>query len=212
MERTIPLDATTIREDIFSESTDRASYWRAVLPEAVIQFMERWKKTEAYAIRKEEWDYYQSYDPKKFDITMQTVDAVVVCAGHILMIRRKFAPGKGLWALPGGFLNKRERIKDGILRELKEETGLRVNKEELTKRLENIRYFDDPDRSLRGRVISHAGLIRLDPDPRTRKLPEVRGADDADAACWLSLQDILANRGNVFEDHDNIILTMLGLS
>jgi hypothetical protein len=59
---------------------------------------------------------------------------------------------------------------------------------------------------------AHAGLIRLDPDPRTRKLPEVRGADDADAACWLSLQDILANRGNVFEDHDNIILTMLGLS
>jgi bifunctional NMN adenylyltransferase/nudix hydrolase len=218
MDKTIPMDATAIREAIFEYKfgepgcVEKAGIWRGQVPHGVIGFIEKWMTTLAFGMRKEEYDYYKDYDPKKFPVTMQTVDAVVVCAGHILMVRRKFAPGKGSWALPGGFLDQRERIKDGIIRELKEETGIKVSKEKLYDRLSAIQFFDNPNRSLRGRVITHAGLIRLELDPKTRRLPEVRAADDADAAMWVSLQDLASRRNNIFEDHFDIIFNLLSLS
>jgi 8-oxo-dGTP diphosphatase len=45
-------------------------------------------------------------------------------AGRILLIRRKIEPGKGLWALPGGFIETRESPEDAAIRELEEECGI----------------------------------------------------------------------------------------
>ena len=59
-------------------------------------------------------------------LALMTVDAVVVQSGHILLVKRGDMPGKGLWALPGGFLNQEETMLDGAIRELKEETKIKV--------------------------------------------------------------------------------------
>ena len=44
---------------------------------------------------------------------------------HLLLVKRGMAPGKGKWGLPGGFVEMDESPRDGVLRELSEETGLR---------------------------------------------------------------------------------------
>jgi ADP-ribose pyrophosphatase YjhB (NUDIX family) len=42
------------------------------------------------------------------------------------MVKRSHDPGKGLWSIPGGLLEVGETIKDALIREVKEETGVDV--------------------------------------------------------------------------------------
>ncbi len=51
-----------------------------------------------------------------------TADAVVTQHAHVLLIERKDNPGRGLKALPGGFVGKKERVKAAFIRELNAET------------------------------------------------------------------------------------------
>jgi len=44
--------------------------------------------------------------------------------GELLMVQRSVEPQKGLWTLPGGFVESGETTEQGALRELEEETGL----------------------------------------------------------------------------------------
>lgn len=139
-----------------------------------------------------------------------TVDAVVVQAGHILLVRRRSEPGRGLWALPGGHVRDDERIKDAVVRELREETKLKVplgvlqGKAEITG---NQRVFDAPGRSLRGRTIAHAFYFELPPGP----LPKVRGSDDADKAKWVPLSTFAQMEPQLFEDHFMIANHFIGI-
>jgi ADP-ribose pyrophosphatase YjhB (NUDIX family) len=50
----------------------------------------------------------------------------VTDAGEVILIRRGFEPGRGLWAQPGGFLEVDETVTEGAVRETLEETGLVV--------------------------------------------------------------------------------------
>lgn len=52
------------------------------------------------------------------------VGALVVRDGKVLLSRRAREPQKGMWDLPGGFLDAGEHPEAAILRELREETGL----------------------------------------------------------------------------------------
>lgn len=154
---------------------------------------------------KEEYDfvnnYRRSWEGAPFPPTFVTVDAVVIKSGHILLVRRKGNPGRGLMALPGGFLNQNETTQVGALRELKEETGIKVTKEELEKSIKGQKLFDYPFRSNRGRTITNAFLIDLGAGP----LPQVKGGDDAAKAFWVSLNDVAASESEFFEDHYHII-------
>ena len=130
-----------------------------------------------------------------------TVDAIVIKSGHILVVSRKFNPGKGLLALPGGFINKNERLKDSVLRELKEETGIKINIPDLKKCIVDSEVFDEPLRSARGRTITHAFLFDLG----VGDLPKVNGDDDAEKAFWLPVSEFYTLEDKFFEDHYHII-------
>lgn len=67
---------------------------------------------------------------------------------EILLIKRKNEPYKDCWALPGGFMEMNETLEKCAIRELKEETGIEVD------RAEFIDLLDAVERDPRGRVIS----------------------------------------------------------
>jgi bifunctional NMN adenylyltransferase/nudix hydrolase len=111
-------------------------------------------------------------------------------------------------ALPGGFLNQDETIVKGIIRELKEETAINLNRSLLESSIRSVHVFDNPGRSLRGRTITHAAYIPLN----FKILPEVKGSDDAEVAMWVPFADLAKNRDQVFEDHIDIISSLTKVS
>ena len=146
------------------------------------------------------------YRVAPYEAVFMTTDAVVVQSGHILLVRRRAEPGKGLYAMPGGFLNPSERIKDGVIRELREETKIKVPDPVLRGSIKAREVYDKPDRSLRGRTITHAYLIELQPG----ELPKVKGSDDAEKAKWVPISVFEKMEDQMFEDHYHIIKDMLG--
>ena len=59
------------------------------------------------------------------------VGAVIVEAGRALLVRRDTEPLRGEWSVPGGMLELGEKLRDGVRREVEEETGLRLGALEL---------------------------------------------------------------------------------
>jgi len=176
------------------------------------EFLAEFLETPVYKQICREYEYIQNYradweigKPIKYPVIFSTVDAVVTQGGHVLLIRRRSEPGKGLWAMPGGFLNPTEFIVDGMIRELLEETGLKIPEKVLRGSIKHRDVFDDPNRSSRGRIITHAFLIKLED---TTTLPRVKGMDDADKAKWIPISTI--KRKGMFEDHFDIVHNMLG--
>lgn len=137
--------------------------------------------------------------------TFHTVDAVLTQSNHILLVKRGAMPGKGLWALPGGFLEQDETLRNGMLRELVEETEIALSKETLDRCIRSWRTFDDPNRSGRGRTITTAFHVVLRNSP---EFPKVAAADDAADVWWAPMEQV--TRNIMFEDHFDIICTMLG--
>ena len=152
--------------------------------------------SQEYAMVKK---YKEAWKAAPFPPTFMTVDAVVVQSGHILLVERGDMPGKGLWALPGGFLNQNETMLDGAIRELKEETKIKVPVPVLKGSIKESKTFDAPNRSSRGRTITQAFLIDLG----VGELPKVKGSDDAAKAFWVPFNKVKQEK--LFEDHYHII-------
>lgn len=152
-------------------------------------------------------DYKQQFSKLPYPPIFVTTDAVVIQSGHVLMVKRRSYPGKGLWALPGGFVNANtdRSLVDAMLRELREETKLKVPDKVLAGSIINSKVFDAVGRSLRGRTITHAYHIKL----QDGKLPAVKGSDDAEKAKFFPLSDI--SRDKCFEDHFEIISWFTGI-
>jgi len=66
------------------------------------------------------------------------VGAVVICDGKILLEKRKNEPGKGKWSIPGGLVELGESVEQTVIREVKEETGLEVEKPEHIDVVDNV--------------------------------------------------------------------------
>lgn len=195
------VDATQIRELYFSGSD--LAFVSGAVPPATLQFLSEFKQSADYQLMVDEKHtndaYKKQWERAPYPPTFVTVDACVIQSGHVLVVRRKHSPGRGLYALPGGFLDQHERVIDGVIRELREETGLQVSSEVLKGSTKTVDVFDNPSRSLRGRTVSHVALIALPPGP----LPEVCGTDDASWAGWIQLG--LCKGHEFFEDHRDII-------
>ena len=135
-----------------------------------------------------------------------TVDGVVVHSGHVLLVERGAQPGKGQWALPGGFVRGDERLLDAVIRELREETRLKLPAPVLRGSLRAQEAFDHPERSLRGRTITHAFHFEF----QAGELPPVKGGDDAAKARWFPLSELRAMESQIYEDHFYIIERFIG--
>ena len=208
----VPINATHVRKMIFE---NHLTSIKSLVPSAVFDYILKAKKADQFYQLYEEYqhvaDYKALWAHTPYPVTFNTVDAVVVEAGHVLLIKRKFAPGKGLWALPGGFINVSETSENAVIRELKEETGLKVPEIVLKKAITYRKRFDHPDRSLRGRTITEAFLIELS-GSGDGKLPRVKGSDDAEDARFFEISEVMNMSTQLFEDHFSIISMMLSRS
>lgn len=185
------------------------------LPNTTSEFLKKFRTTDEYKTLVMEHEFQVEHDRKwsvaPYTPTFNTVDAVVVQTGHVLLIKRRNAPGKGLWALPGGYLNPREWMLDAAVRELIEETKIDVPKPVIYGSLKDDHIFEAPDRSIRGRLITRAFLFKLPEYVMNGKvvLPKVKGDDDAEKAKWFPLSEVLEMSDCLFEDHHAIIETMI---
>jgi 8-oxo-dGTP diphosphatase len=132
----------------------------------------------------------------KYPRMLVTVDAIVFLKDEstgtpkILLIQRKNYPYQGCYALPGGFVEMGETLKEAATRELFEETGL--NEVDLTQ----LATFDKIDRDPRDRniCIVHYGFT-------TMNNANIAGGDDAETAEWFSIDKL----PSLAFDHTEII-------
>ena len=196
------LNATSIRKLFFSNDLN-LNFIKSVVPTYVYEFLDQFKNTKEYQDILNEVNFINNYKSQYLGLQYKpyfiTTDCCVVQSGHILLVRRKALPGKDLMALPGGFLGQNETLLDSAIRELKEETNIKVPIPALKGNIINQRVFDHPTRSFRGRTVTHVYHIQL-PDGQ---LPKVRGGDDASDAKWVPFCQI--NPEHMFEDHWEII-------
>ena len=198
----LPIDATKVRETLFRQ--DKISV-KGLVPVPVYGFLTRYMETEEFQRLHTEFHKVLSdqadWKGSPFQPIFHTTDAVVICSGHVLCVRRRGAYGRGLIALPGGYVEPGLRLIDNCVKELKEETGIKLASSYLKTHVVDRDTFDHPRRDLRGRVITEAFCIKLDDG----ELPKVKGMDDADKAWWMSLNAVDVNKRRFFADHAHII-------
>lgn len=207
------IEATTVRNSLFTTGfTDDLESLTQICPKTTMSTLRRFRMTPEFDRLLEESEFFKRYRQQWGEGPFNTVDAVVVKSGHVLLVERGDMPGKGMLALPGGFLEKGESLLQGAIRELAEETNLGqggigygryVSPDVLRASVRHRETFDDPHRSQRGRVITHAFLFDLG----VGDLPVVKGADDAKDARWVPISELRVD--GLFEDHGAIIRNML---
>lgn len=204
-----PLNATNIR-DLYFRTDANMNFLRSVVPQSTFRMLEGWKGTVEYeqVIREREFvDKYKSqFASLPYPPIFVTSDAIVICSGHVLMVKRRAEPGKGLLAVPGGFVNANtdKSVQDAAIRELREETKIKVPVPVLIGSIKDQRVFDAIGRSARGRTITHAFKFVL-PDG---ELPKVKGSDDAEKAMWIPIADVRSDQ--CFDDHYDLIQWAVG--
>ena len=147
-----------------------------------------------------------------------TADCVVItreAEPKVLLIQRGNMPFKGGWAFPGGFMNMDETTEQCAIRELEEETGLRLSKIQQIGAYSKVLALQATkgraDRDPRGRTVTVAYLAIVD-EPIA-----VTGQDDAAKAEWWPLSDFLdkpsgkAERPHLAFDHYDIMQDAIAL-
>jgi bifunctional NMN adenylyltransferase/nudix hydrolase len=216
VERVGRFDATGLRDAFFgSQGLDLDAALGALIsqaPSTTVDFLKAWAALPHYPYLAEEWlqlkQYKEAWSAAPYPPVFVTVDALVRCNDQVLLIRRGQAPGKGLFAVPGGFIEQRETVYQSALRELEEETHLTLLPTTMRHCLKEVAVFDHPDRSQRGRTITHAHFFDLG----ERELPEVRADDDAQAVEWVAIDRLHEREDQFLDDHFHMLDHFLGVT
>jgi 8-oxo-dGTP diphosphatase len=122
------------------------------------------------------------------------VGAVILDQGRVVLVKRKFPPLAGEWSIPGGRLEVGETLREAVVREAHEETGLTVEPAEV------LGVYDRLLRDDGGRILYHYVLI----DFLCRRLAgELQAGGDADDARWFSKEEI--GKISLVEDTADVI-------
>lgn len=213
VERQHAIDGAHIRDAYFgsplgTSAGDLAATLAALseaAPASTLAFLQAWAALPHFAAVAQEWHMLQQYkaawSSAPYPPVFVTVDTVVHCAGKVLLIQRGQPPGVDLWAVPGGFIEQRETAYQSALRELREETRLSLLESTMKAALKGSAVFDHPDRSQRGRTITHAFYFDLGDRP----LPEVRADDDAQAVSWVDVAQLPGMEDRFHDDHFHML-------
>jgi 8-oxo-dGTP diphosphatase len=107
-----------------------------------------------------------------------TVDAVITFPGdRIVLVKRGNPPFQGMWALPGGFVERGETVGDACRREIMEECGIEIELGRI------LGVYSDPARDPRGHTVSVIFLASVNSG-------ELMGGDDAAEARLFSRAEL----------------------
>ena len=109
------------------------------------------------------------------------VGAVILDGGRVLLVERGNEPLAGCWSLPGGVVEAGERLENAVIREVFEETGLRVKTNIIATVFERIM----PDAA--GRCEYHYVLIDF---YCTIQGGELRAGDDSRRVAWFDTDSL----------------------
>jgi 8-oxo-dGTP diphosphatase len=122
------------------------------------------------------------------------VGAVILDQGSVVLVKRRFPPLAGEWSIPGGRLEIGETLREAVVREAREETGLTIEPAEV------LGVYDRLLRDEAGRILYHYVLI----DFLCRQLAgELQADGDADDARWFSQEE--TSKISLLEDTAEVI-------
>lgn len=112
---------------------------------------------------------------------MCAVGAIVLDKGALLLVKRDREPARGLWSLPGGRVEAGETLREALVREVREETGIEIDVDGLIGVAERIVRDDD------GAIAFHYVILDYACTPRGT---EVTAGDDASEARWVPVGEL----------------------
>ncbi|MEM5883017.1 MAG: NUDIX hydrolase [Candidatus Aenigmatarchaeota archaeon] len=118
------------------------------------------------------------------------VDGIVENGNKILLIKRASEPFEGMLALPGGFVEEREKVEQALIREIEEETSIVVRPKEI------LGVYSDPGRDPRGHTVSIVFVCEVAGG-------ELEAGGDAQDVDWYELKKI--NLKKLAFDHAKIL-------
>lgn len=186
------VNSTMIRSEMYESKNP-------LVPKTVIDDFDFYKK---------ESELFRDY-PFPETLNFNCADTVLECLGFVLVIKRLRAPGQGSWALPGGFKNANETFLECAIRELYEETNLRVPEKVIRGSIVSSKMFDSPNRSFGIPRNTFAFHIKIEPN-QDGSLPRANGGDDASECRWVPIGEVL-NGYNLYDDHSDIISELTGV-
>jgi 8-oxo-dGTP diphosphatase len=137
------------------------------------------------------------YDTSSYPPFAVTTDVAVFTQRrgelYVLLIERGTDPFQGRWALPGGFVDPDEDLRDAAVRELAEETGI------VAHNLEQLGAYGAPTRDPRMRVVAVAYWAMVS------DLEDPVGGDDAADAFLVSVEEALSDPSRLAFDHHQIL-------
>ena len=128
-----------------------------------------------------------------------TADVVLFSGEHILFVKRKYPPYQGELALPGGHVDEGEEPLDSAIRELEEETGMKIANDN---RLFDVGIFDKANRDPRHKHVISYAFGYIGPDSEEFRAKAV-AKSDAKLVAWVPIHDAIDI--TLAFDHSDII-------
>jgi bifunctional NMN adenylyltransferase/nudix hydrolase len=208
-----PLNSTDIRNRLFELDlycSTTSLFVEKMISSEVTYWLRNWidNNPEIYDNLREEHQYIKNYRDQFVNLpyppTFVTADVVALYREEktdsvsVMMIRRKGHPGKGLLAVPGGFMdaNRDLDIQSTAQRELLEETGVKLDVTDTF----SVGVFSKNGRDQRGRIVTFIFAVWL----TDKELSQIKAADDAESIEWITLDDMPPST-EFFADHNEIV-------
>lgn len=202
------LNATDIRDIYFTMWYEDANKkLEPLLPRETFEFLKKFRFTKWYGYIACELGKIKELNREYGKGPFLTSDNVITQGDKILLIKRKNHPGKGLFAIPGGFVESNETFEQAAYRELKEETNLSISLEEFKKYLVKTKIYDHPRRSIASRIVTMAHLIVLPEDLEVK----FKAGDDAVECFWYQIKKLNEISSLFYDDHYSILNEILVL-
>lgn len=200
------IDATTIREAIYASSNPAIALAAIsdLIEPAVSDYLQvhlvrpEWRQLRAEQQKYEREAALWGPPPANYTRAVLCADAVVQWNNEVILIQRGPGIGEGLLAFPGGHVDGAETTFDAAVRELREEVGIGLMREEFERSLVGQCFFEAAGRSQRpGRVVSMAYHFVI----RSSKRPVIESVSAEARPMWMKIADLPALEGQFFEDH-----------